>query len=251
VAYRGKEHMPLDDRSERIRCSACIVESPLDRPGCDLDDKRPPAATEPCHRHHPERRAVALRATAQSASERVPCHTGPRLGQTLVALFAQTPDRRVDHRREEDECPNVSVHRRAGIHCQEPRIPDRQRVHIALRRNDLGVCLERSAGHELRDVIEHLGAGEQIGDDVLRKLAEAGERPRLGVEGACARPGGRSAHDRHRARLDDCLGGGKPVLERVLRGFRPIPDAELAVNVVQVELDGLVGEPELLRDRPV
>src|SRR5207244_13417900 len=41
------------------------------------------------------------------------------------------------------------------------------------------------------------------------------------------------------------------VLERVPRGFRAVCDAKLPVDVRQVELHGLLGDPELFRDRLV
>src|SRR5438309_1682050 len=41
------------------------------------------------------------------------------------------------------------------------------------------------------------------------------------------------------------------LLERVARGLGPVRDAELAIDVREVELDGLLGDPELLRDRLV
>jgi hypothetical protein len=41
----------------------------------------------------------------------------------------------------------------------------------------------------------------------------------------------------------------EPVLERVTRRFRPVRHAQLAVDVRQVELHGLLGDPELLSDR--
>jgi hypothetical protein len=43
----------------------------------------------------------------------------------------------------------------------------------------------------------------------------------------------------------------EPVLERVARGLRPVRDAELAVDVRQVELHRLLRDPELLADRVV
>src|SRR5919197_6442768 len=56
--------------------------------------------------------------------------------------------------------------------------------------------------------------------------------------------GGRYAHCAFE--LGRCL--RHAVLVRVLRSLGAIPHTELAIDVVQVELHGLVGEPELFRD---
>src|SRR5919206_1768170 len=88
------------------------------------------------------------------------------------------------------------------------------------------------------------------------------ERPRAESEGAgelCAGQG-RSGHGRGltpaTARSDALLADsgelvGEPVLVRVAGRLGAVLDAELAVDVRQVELHRLLGDPELLADRGV
>ena len=52
-------------------------------------------------------------------------------------------------------------------------------------------------------------------------------------------------------RRRSCHGADKALVEREPRGFGAVGDAELAIDVRQVELDGLLGDPELLADRLV
>jgi hypothetical protein len=67
-----------------------------------------------------------------------------------------------------------------------------------------------------------------------------------------SRPGGRRGFARRSAlAADRVLGCGDPAAERVARRLGAAADAELAVDVRQVELHRLLGDPALLADRLV